>query len=471
MTNRRDFLRNAGALGLFSSAGMMSTLGNFGALAASAPGYKALVCVFLRGGLDNHDTVIPYNTSDYNRYSDLRQPLMEEYANANANHSRLRANLLQLSPGNAAQFGGRQFALPQALEPLHRLFGQGRAAIVGNVGPLLEPITRRQYEDNASLRPRRLFSHNDQQSTWMALQPEGARLGWGGLLADAHIAANANANPAFSAISISGNSVFLSGARSRPYQIGSSGVQTIDALRPTRLDQNGRLSTDALALLREHFLGAGAGGDNLFVEDMAVEQNASVEINQLFNESASAMAPLATAFPSTSLGRQLKTVAETIRLRNDLGVRRQVFFVSTGGFDTHAAQAGKLPGLQSAVADAIAAFYDATFALGLENQVTTFTASDFGRTLTINDDGTDHGWGGHHFVVGGAVRGGDIYGDLPPYDLDHDNDAGRGRLIPSVSIEQYAATLGKWFGLSDTELNAALPRLTNFTQRDLMFFL
>ena len=469
MTNRRDFLRNASAFGLFSGAGMMSTLCGFSALAADTSGYKALVCVFLFGGIDNHDTVIPYNTTDYNRYSDIRQQLMGQYATGNANHSRLRANLLPLSPGNAAAFGARQFALPQDLEPLHRLFGQGRAAIVGNVGPLLEPITRRQYQDNVRLRPSRLFSHNDQQSTWMALQPEGARFGWGGALADAHLAVGANANPAFTAVSISGNSVFLSGSRARSYKIGSGGVETIDALDPRRLDQNERLSDDALDLMREHFMGAGVGSDSLFADDLIVEKNASVEVNQLFNDSADAAAPLLTTFPSTSLGKQLRTVAETIRLRDDLGIKRQVFFVSTGGFDTHASQASKLPGLQRTIADAMAAFYDATDELGVANSVTAFTASDFGRTLTINDDGTDHGWGGHHFVVGGAVRGGDIYGDLPPFDLDHDNDAGRGRLIPSVSIEQYAATLGKWFGLSNSELNAALPRLTNFAQRDLMF--
>lgn len=469
MTSRRKFLKNAGALGLFSAAGMGSTLGNFSALAAQSSGYKALVCVFFQGGLDNHDTILPYDTSSYNRYTDLRAPLFEEYGGDSASNSRGRDNLLPLSPGNAAAFGSRQFALPQDMAPLRTLFQNGNAAIVGNVGPLQQPVTRTQYENNKNLLPSKLFSHNDQQSTWLSLKPEGARFGWGGVFADAHLANNANSNETFTAISLAGNSVFLSGEAARPYQINADGVSEIRVFDRNRLAPTVGLSNDALDIMRDHLMSAGTQSGNLFVNDMADIRGASLEANDLFNDAFSSAPGLTTTFPNTNLGKQLKSVAQTISISGSLGVRRQVFFVAMPGFDTHSSQSSKIPTMQRDIADAIAAFYDATEQLGQALNVTLFTASDFGRTLTVNGGGTDHGWGGHHFVVGGAVNGGDIYGDMPLYDIGHDQEVGRGRLIPSVSVEQYAATLGAWFGLSNSELRAALPNLPNFSTSNLGF--
>jgi uncharacterized protein (DUF1501 family) len=195
----------------------------------------------------------------------------------------------------------------------------------------------------------------------------------------------------------------------------------------------------------------------------------SLDANDTLDSALQNGSPLSTVFPESDLGAQLRTVAQTIAVRETLGVARQVFFVGLHGFDTHSAQATNLPALQQDLGDSIAAFYTATEELGIANEVTTFTAADFGRTLTVNGDGTDHGWGGHHFVVGGAVNGGDIYGDIPVSQLGHGQDAGNGRLIPSASVEQFAAPLGSWFGLNEDELNAALPGLANYPAGPLNF--
>ena len=188
-----------------------------------------------------------------------------------------------------------------------------------------------------------------------------------------------------------------------------------------------------------------------------------------FSTSLENASPLTTQFPSGNIGNQLKSVANTINISTALGVGRQVFFVGLGGFDTHDDQAVDLPRQQKRYADAITAFYQATVEMGAENDVTTFTASDFGRSLLENGNGTDHGWGAHHFVIGGAVNGNKIYGDIPAPEIDHEFDSGNGRLIPQVAVEQYAATLGSWFGLSPAELQAALPSLSNFTEKNLGF--
>ena len=460
MQNRREFLRTLSCTPLAMTAGSMaSMLAAAPASAADISGYRALVCVFLFGGMDCHDTVLPYDQASYNSYAQIRASLLQDYAALPAGQTRARSDLLELSPASA-DFGSRRFALPSQLSAMHQLFQQGNAAIVGNVGPLLQPTNRSQYLSNGVDLPARLFSHNDQQSTWMAFGPEGAQTGWGGLFGDAALQAGANTEGIFSQISVAGNSVFLTGKNVSTYQISADGVPSIGLM-----DAAGdRFSPAARTMVRNHFSSAGSQFSNLFEQDLVELSRVSLDANDLLDSALQSGAGVNTPFPASPLGGQLRAVAQTIAARESLGATRQVFFVALGGFDTHSSQATDLPVLQQDLGDSIAAFYAATQELGIADSVTTFTAADFGRTLIVNGDGTDHGWGSHHFVVGGAVNGGDIYGDIPEAQLGHSQDAGNGRLIPTTSVEQFAYPLGRWFGLSQGELALALPRLGQFPQ-------
>ena len=452
MKNRRQFLKTTMAMPMMMGGGsLLGSLAGFNAQAADTSGYRALVCVFLFGGMDCHDTVLPFDTASYNDYSDIRSDLLATYAALPGGSTRTRNALLPLEPATN-NFGGRQFALPPQMSAMHSLFSQGRAAIIGNVGPLVEPTNRSAYLANGAVTPRRLFSHNDQQSTWMSFEPEGAQFGWGGRFGDA--VSGANAESVFSQVSLSGNSIFLTGDTVSPYQISPDGVPAIRLIEAA--------PPQFASLFRDHFASVGSNRSNLFERDYIDISRVSLDANDVLDAALGSGSGVSTPFPGNGLGQQLRAVAETIAIRNTLGAGRQVFFVAMGGFDTHSTQANDLPGLQQVVSDAIGSFYQATEELGVAEQVTTFTAADFGRTLTVNGDGTDHGWGGHHFVVGGAVRGGDIYGDIPVSQLGHGQDAGNGRLIPTTSVEQFAAPLGRWFGLNEQELNAALPGLSAF---------
>ena len=228
---RRRFLTGASALSAASLAGFGSSLAAFQAGAAETTGYKAIVCLFFLGGLDGHDTILPFDQASYDRYAEIRSSLLSQYANMQGGSTRARDRLLPLTPSNAASFGGRQFALPEELSGIKNLFDSGNAAIVGNVGPLLQPLNRQQFLDDSAPQPKRLFSHNDQQSTWMSSQPEGAQFGWGGRFADAALASGANSgSQEFSTITSLGNELFLTGANALPYQVGLNGAPEIDAL-------------------------------------------------------------------------------------------------------------------------------------------------------------------------------------------------------------------------------------------------
>lgn len=463
MQNRRKFLKNAlnhsmALPMMMGGTSLLSSLASMSAQAGDTSDYRALVCVFLFGGMDCHDTLLPFDQSSYNDFVTARSTLMDSYTALPEGSTRTRDQLLALSP--TSSFGGRQFALPPELSGLHTLFENGKAAIIGNVGPLLEPTNRDTFVAKSAQLPRRLFSHNDQQSTWMALAPEGsAQYGWGGRFGDKLM--NANSESVFGQISLFGNTIFLTGDNVQPYQIGTNGVPSISVID--------RSPSGVAGILRDHFASEGDNRTNLFARDFINISRTTLDTNDLLESALQSASALSTPFPATNLGQQLRAVAETISIRETLGAKRQIFFVGMGGFDTHSAQATKLPGLQQELGDAISAFYNASEELGIAEQVTTFTAADFGRTLTANGDGTDHGWGGHHFVVGGAVNGGDIYGDIPSPQLGHSQDAGNGRLIPTNSVEQFAAPLGRWFGLNDTELNMALPGLVNFPSGAMAF--
>ncbi len=457
MQTRRNFLKLSAATPLaLSGTALISSLASMNSQAIDASGYKALVCVFLFGGMDCHDTVIPYDVASYNTFAALRSSLLANYA-AIPGASRARGNLLPITPVTA-NFGGRQFALPPEMGAMHQLFEQGKAAIVGNVGPLIQPTTRADFLTSGSTLPARLFSHNDQQSTWMSFAPEGSQLGWGGRFGDAAAGANANLENIFTQISVAGNTVFLSGESVSPYQVSVNGVPSIALLeRPAS-----EVPPVLKGILHDHFAAAGINRSNFFEQDFVNLSQVSFAANDLLDAALRAAPNFNTVFPASPLGAQLNAVARTMAVRDQLGTARQVFFVATGGFDTHSDQATTLPQLQRDISDSMMAFFNATQELGIANDVTAFTNADFGRTLTVNGDGTDHGWGAHHFVVGGAVNGGDIYGDIPTADLGHSQDSGNGRLIPTTSVEQFAAPLGAWFGLNESELHTALPGLANF---------
>ena len=458
---RRQFLRMAAASTILGATTAGVPL-NFTAHAADTSGYKALVCIFLFGGMDGHDWLIPYDAESYGSYQGIRQSLLNRYSDG----ARSRENLLPLSPDNAADFGSRQFALPPEMPETKRLFDSGRAAFVANVGPLLEPVTADGFASGSARVPSRLFSHNDQQSTWQSSAPEGAQLGWGGLFGDAAIAAGANSGGTeFTTLSMAGVGPFLTGNVVSPYQVSLSGSAGLNVLAS---DQPGLSAF--LQRAEDRFRADGFDERNLLARDIAAKFGDAIDTNRVFDAARGNAVALATAFPDGGLGAQLAAVAETISIRSALSASRQIFFVGIGGFDTHSNQANDLPGLLSQIDASLAAFDAAMVELGVGDSVTTFTASDFGRTLAVNGDGTDHGWGNHQIVMGGAVKGRQILGDLPEARFGHGLDGGGGRLIPGLSVEQFAEPLGRWWGLNDAEVAASLPGLRNFDPAGLSLF-
>ncbi len=459
--SRRAFLRRAGHLGLAGSAmpWALSLAAMGEAAAATATDYKALVCVFLYGGNDYANTVVTYDEASHAAYSAIRIP-QTQGGIALTRDAALAAT--RLAPTTALA-GGREYALHPSMTAMSRLFGAGQAAVLLNVGPLVVPLTRAQYAGvNRSTYPvpPKLFSHNDQQSVWQASSPEGATIGWGGNIADEFLSSNGNA--LFTCISVSGNAVFLSGDNALCYQVGTGGAVSISPARSGGSTFGSRKVNAAMAQLiqqaRSHTL------ENEYNRVTARSMGAADTVN-----SAIGAAYASGTFPaSNSLADQLSMVARLIRGRSTLGAKRQVFFVSLGGFDLHDNLIANHGGLLGRVSDAMAAFQAQMDNMGLGNAVTQFTASDFGRTLSSNGDGSDHGWGNHHFIVGGAVRGKAIYGTPPPVSVGNTSaDAdqwhvGQGRLLPSTSVDQYAATLAKWFGVPDADQLRILPNLRNF---------
>jgi uncharacterized protein (DUF1501 family) len=332
-------------------------------------------------------------------------------------------------------------------------------AILGNVGTLVAPTSKTQYQNASVSLPPKLFSHNDQQSYWQSDSPEGATSGWGGRIAD--LIVGANSNQVFTAMSVSGSTVFLSGHSVLQYQVGTGGSVAIAGLSGSLFG-----STSAGQVLQQLITGARS---QMFENEYNKVTARSIAANTTLSAALAGAPALTTSFPTTTLANQLKMVARAISARTLLGAKRQVFFVSLGGFDTHDFQLRDQPPLHTQLADALSAFYQATVEMGVANQVTAFTASDFGRTLTSNGDGSDHGWGSHHFILGGAVKGGSIYGSFPTIAFNTPEDLGSGRLLPTTSVDQYAATLAKWFGVADTDMASVLPNVGNFATRDLGF--
>lgn len=441
--SRRAFLKRSGALSIAGGAApFVTTLAGIGEAAASVnTDYKALVCIFLYGGNDYANTLPPYDLTSYNAYQAQRSAL-----------AYLRSDLAAtvLNPTTALP-GGRQFALSPSLSPLLPVFDAGKMAPVLNVGTLMQPTTKAQYTARSVPLPPKLFSHNDQQSFWQASNAEGANSGWGGRIGDLMQAGNGNAT--LTCINASGNAVFLTGRQAVQYSVGTSGPIALTA----RTSLYG--STAASTALQALMSGTNPG---LLANEHAKVSKRSLDAYAQVSTALASAPVLTTAFPTSSLGQQLKVVANLISMSSQLGARRQVFFVSTGGFDLHDSLVAQHPGLLNGVAAAAKAFYDATVELGISDKVTAFTGSDFGRTLLANTDGSDHGWGSMHFVLGGAVKGKQIYGTAPEYANNGPSDVGQGRLLPTTSVDQYAATLASWFGVANSDMTTVLPNMGNY---------
>jgi len=426
--------------------------------------YKALVCIFLYGGNDYANTVVPYDPANYALYHQIRAGAAGE---DQAGIALARAALAPtaLTPnGGPALTDNLQYALAPQLAGLKGLWDAGRLAVQLNVGPLIKPTTLAQYQSTnriANPLPPKLFSHNDQQSIWQANGSEGATIGWGGRLGDIALANNSNSpNSLLTCISASGNAVFVAGRDALQYQTSPNGAIKIRAIDPVQT--NLAQFRDAVNALITRT------SNNVLENEYAIVTRRSIQMEGVVNSALTPVQP-ATVFPSTPLASQLKIVARLIGARGALNMRRQVFFVSLGGFDNHNLLMQDHPALLQRINDAMSAFYAATVELGVASQVTTFTASDFGRTLSSNADGSDHGWGSHHFVMGGAVNGGRFYGTAPHVSIQTDDQVGQGRLLPSTSVDEFAATLARWFGCSAAELPGILPNVGNFSNTSLGF--
>lgn len=486
--SRRAFLRRAGQLA-FSGAALPTAM-NLAALSDAAafnsPGdYKAMVCVFLYGANDFANTVVTYDNPSYTQYLNIRGTYTGS-AGLALPQADLATTLLSPTVAPVDSLGvTRQFALNPAMTRMASLFNSGKAAIQLNVGPLVIPLTRDQYnstDHRTYPRPPQLFSHNDQQSIWQSSSPEGAKVGWGGNIGD--LAMSGNTTSGFTCISVTGNAVYLSGDQALQYQVTTSGAVRINSayVNSSNVANSTYGSTAVTNALRSMIQQSRA-------HKLENEYN-KVTARSIASEGAitaalAASTPTTFTFPAgNSLADQLNLVARLISARNSLGVKRQVFMVSIGGFDMHDFLARDhggfrdssnniIPGLLGKVSDAIAAFYDATVTMGIADQVTTFTASDFGRTLASNGDGSDHGWGSHHFIVGGAVNGQKFYGTAPPvsvsdaktgnaYNPENQWHVGQGRLLPTTSVDQFGATMAKWFGVDASEMTSVFPNIQNF---------
>lgn len=466
--SRRAFLRRSSQLAMTGTAlPFAMNLAAIGEAAAfTGTDYKALVCIFLYGGNDYANTLIPYDSPNYDLYSAIRGGGPGQTAGGIAvGRSSLSATIL--NPGNGQILTNNiQYALSPSMTLMKQRFDEGKLALQLNVGPLLAPTTIAQYNSKdrtANPLPPQLFSHNDQQSTWQSSAPEGATTGWGGRMGD--LAQSSNTNIVFTAISATGNAVFLAGDQAIAYQVGTGGSVPIYTLK-YGISNAPKTTTDALRTLVTQT------SSHIFEGEYARVASRAVDSEAVLSAGLSSVA-LTTSFKpatgSNSVASQLEAVAKIIAARTALGTKRQVFFVSLGGFDNHDGLNSNHPALLSKLDFAMDAFYRATLELGISDKVTTFTASDFGRTLSSNGDGSDHGWGGHHFVLGGAVKGGQFYGAAPSVSLTTDDQVGQGRLLPTTSVDQYGATLASWFGVSPSELPSVFPNIGRFGSSNLGF--
>jgi uncharacterized protein (DUF1501 family) len=445
--SRREFMKSSlksiSALGV---AGAMAKFGEINAFASVGSNYQALVCVFLGGGNDGHNTIIPLKTGrqDYSTYKKGREILA------------LPENTL-LPIGHGAD----SYGLHPSLTEIQGLYNQGSAGILANVGMLVQPLTRSAYQsNNSALIPIALFSHSDQASQWQSAMPNGlAATGWGGRITD--VLQSQNSGAIFPPITMTAEcGLFCTGKDTFPASVPPAGISSLDSIT----------SAPAFATGMQQLL---TFDDGL---QLVHASNDIVTRGNTYAKTLTALlrdAKVSTPFPANNpLAAQLRTVARVIAVRKELGLTRQIFFCQLNGFDTHGGQLPTQKALLSQLSQAVAAFYKATQELSVERSVTTFTASEFGRSLSPSGNaGSDHAWGNHHFVVGGAVQGGKIYGEFPHLALGGEQDvSSRGLFIPTTAVAQYGATLAQWFGVGGGNLSTVFPNIKNFSSPNIGFF-
>jgi uncharacterized protein (DUF1501 family) len=462
-SSRRHFLRTASLASMagFYASPFLLELNSLAAMAQSTgtSDYKALVCIYLQGGNDGHGTVIATDPTSY-----------ASFVTARSGAPGLAYPLNEILPVTLkTPQSGRTFGLNPSLTGVQNLFNANRAAIVANTGTLIAPATKTQINANSVPLPDSLFSHFDQTAAWQAIASNlgsGEQVGWGGAVADAIEQMNLNTNSMFTCISTAGNALFLAGRSSFQLNCTPAGPIPIGGLA------NPPFGAPAAANPLNAILTADE--TNLFAKEYEVVVNRAMQAQALLAQYMAPagvggvpdppqfLDPVSTMLTNNQLAASLQTIARIISGRVALGVARQIFFVQLGSFDTHDGQAQTHAQLLTQLAGALEYFDGVMVDMGIGDQVTTFTVSDFGRTLTCNSDGTDHGWGSHHFVVGGAVQGGDMYGTYPIVGANQANDVGAGRLIPTTAVDQYAGTLASWFGLSNSQVSEVFPNLNNF---------
>ncbi|MEM7080602.1 MAG: DUF1501 domain-containing protein [Pseudomonadota bacterium] len=446
MTTRRRLLTGTATLaGVSMVAPLMLSPVN---AHATFGDYKALVCVFLFGGNDGWNMLVPRSEAEHTVYANSRQNMAID-----------RDDLIPITPNTT---DGSEYGLHPSLIGIQGLFDAGAAAFTANVGPLIEPTTLEQYQNKSVQRPPQLFSHNDQQSQWHTLKGAApSATGWAGRLADL-LAAQTTTQMIPSTSSLFGSTTFLVGASTQPYVMGPGGPLAFSGFADTGIGLEQRLAFERIVAARQA---------NIYGRGYAAIQQRALDNADLINTTLANAPVLSTTFANDVLSQQLQTVARLIAVRDDLQMERQVFFVALGGFDTHDDQVMLQPGLLANIDAAMTSFYDATVELNVADRVTTFTQSDFGRTLTSNGDGTDHAWGSVALTVGGGVAGRDIYGAYPLLDIGGNYDVGGGRLIPTTSADQYAATLAQWMDPTLADLETVAPNIGNFAQQNLGFMI
>lgn len=439
--NRRDFLRTtccSAAAGF--AAASFSRFGLVNALAQSAPDYKALVCIFLFGGNDSNNMVIPYDSAGYNAYKSARGGL-----------ALAQGSLLPITPASI----GSPFAFHPRFTGLQSLFNNKQLAVLANVGTLVQPTTAAQFRNGGVALPMNLFSHSDQEAQMQtAILDKTADTGWAGRTADKIQSIYGGNFPII--ISLAGTNIFCEGVAAQAIQSNGNPTQLLNGFGASN-DSNARLS--ALQSLLTFDTGLS------LIQAASTTTGNAIQNGQTLATALASGTPLATQFPTNSyFASQLQQVAKIIQVRSALGLQRQIFFVSMGGFDTHSGQLPQQDSLFNDLNQSLSAFYQATVELGVASNVTTFTLSDFGRTYSPNSDGSDHAWGSHHIIMGGAVKGGDFYGTFPTLAVNGPDDAtGQGRWVPTTSLDQYASTLAAWFGVAAADLPSIFPNLANFT--------
>ncbi len=444
--SRREFLGAApclalGTTTLFSSLINLKAINSLmGTTAVVGGEYKALVCILLSGGNDSYNMIIPRSDNEYN-----------EYAAARSNLAIPQDELLPITPNTS---DGRQYGLHPKMTGLQNIFQQGNAAFVNNVGTLVEPVTKSTIESQSVSLPLGLLSHIDQAAHWQTAFPqERTSMGWGGKMADILKSMNSNDEVSMN-ISLGGNNIFQRGEEVSEFSINNDGG--VSVFQYGSQEPFFDLMTDDISSMTNKQYG------DVFKDSYKGVLKRSIESNEFFNDAIADNGDLNTQFSNTNISKDLRMVAQSIAARNTLGAKRQIYFVEMGGFDTHDDLGNQHANLLERLDTAMSEFYAATEELGVSDCVTTYTISDFARTLSSNGNGTDHAWGGNTIVMGGAVKGKEMYGEYPIIGLNTDLELGGGVLLPTTAADQYFAEIALWFGVSPNDLSLVLPNIGNF---------